>query len=589
MDYSILKNYLGFIYGRDREKEVSALIIGELEKASQGIKEPSGNGKDKKLPVDETDSVLITYGDQFSTSGQAPLKQLKKFITGNIGEAVSAVHILPFSPYSSDDGFSVIDYRAVNPDWGSWDDVIEIGKTYKLMADLVINHCSAKSMWFKKYLEWDSFYKDFFITVKPGTDVSMVFRPRALPLLTPFTTADGEKLVWTTFSADQVDLNYANPEVLKEMLSIFFMYIRYGVQIIRLDAIAFLWKEEGHSCLHHEKTHAVVKVFREAVKLFAPWVVIITETNVPHMENLSYFGSGHDEAHMVYQFALPPLTFDAFLREDASHLRKWAAESLSKPSSDVTFFNFLASHDGIGVLPAKGILKPDEIENMLSEVTERGGFVSYKAVKDGKIPYELNINYRSAIAGEKGGEDITSAEAIDKYIASQAIMLAMEGVPGIYIHSIIGSLNYRKGVEITGMNRTINREKLDLEKIEKELEDKNSARCIILDRYRQLLLARKSEKAFHPGGKQKVLSGDGPLFAFLRIPPGSDPGAGAVLCIFNISGKLLKSFPGWDIFDENSPGRFTDIITGKKSAALLLSGSAPMVTLHPWEFVWLKM
>ncbi|MDX9802173.1 MAG: sugar phosphorylase, partial [Spirochaetia bacterium] len=548
-------------------------------------------------------------GDQFRSKGKAPLKQLKKFIGRNIGDAVSAVHILPFSPYSSDDGFSVIDYRKVNPGWGSWDDVEEIGKTHKLMADLVINHCSAQSMWFRKYLEWDPFYRDFFITVKPGTDVSMVFRPRALPLLTPFSTTDGEKLVWTTFSADQVDLNYANPEVLKEMLSIFFMYISKGVQIIRLDAIAFLWKEVGHSCLHHEKTHAVVKVFREAARLFAPWVVIITETNVPHKENLSYFSNGHDEAHMVYQFALPPLTFDAFLREDAGHLRKWASESLAKPSKEVTFFNFLASHDGIGVLPAKGILNPDQIENMLAAVTEKGGFVSYKAVKDGKIPYELNINYRSAIAGEvlsdntdaaalSDTDKINTSKAIDKFIASQAIMLAMEGVPGIYIHSIIGSLNYRKGVEITGMNRTINREKLDLESIEKELADKCSDRSIILKKYKQLLYARKNEKAFHPRGTQKVLSGDGALFAFLRIPPaesnpekeqGAGAGDGAVLCIFNISGKILKSFPGWDIFDDNCPFNFTDIITGEKSKVLRLYRGASMVTLHPWEFVWLKM
>ncbi len=584
-----IENLLKFVYGEETFNQISSGFETLLEKEGLNLKAPS-NSISKELPVDETDAIVITYGDQFHEKPLSPLKVLKKFMDKHLSGSVSGVHILPFSPYSSDDGFSVIDYRKVDPDLGSWEDIEKIASSYRLMADLVLNHCSVRSEWFKKYLEWDEKYRDYFISVEKGTDLSSVFRPRALPLLTPFNTADGEKLVWTTFSADQVDLNYANPEVLMEMISILFFYIQRGIQIIRLDAVAFLWKETGHTCLHHEKTHAVVKIFREIVRNYAPWVVIITETNVPHKENLSYFGDGTDEAQLVYQFALPPLTLDAYIREDASHLRDWAAESLDKPSKSVSFFNFHASHDGIGVLPAKGILSDSEIENLLETVKSRGGFISYKATKEGDIPYEMNVNYFSAISGDE--PDIETAVA--KFLSSQSIILAMTGMPGIYIHSLLGSLNYREGVALTGMNRSINREKLDYSRIEKELSDPESARSMVLEGYKRMLNARKIEKAFSPGGKQIVLESSGPVLAVLRVSP---EGEEKVLCLNNISSRIVKSFPGWDFFDNHTDFKFYDIIKKKTSKSVLIadddrhsgkSGGAPMLTLQPWEVVWLK-
>ncbi len=588
-----IKNLLEFIYGSDNFSKLSEKFQLLLESESAKIMQPSGTTS-KDLPVDETDAVVITYGDQFRGTAEPPLRNLKNFLDRYLKGSVSGVHILPFSPYSSDDGFSVIDYREVDPALGTWNEIREIASSYRLMADLVLNHCSVKSEWFAKFLEWDDVYKDFFITVEPGTDLSYVFRPRALPLLTEFDTSDGKKLVWTTFSADQVDLNYSNPEVLMEMTRILFYYIQMGIQIIRLDAVAFLWKEEGHSCLHHEKTHAAVKLFREIIREYAPWVIIITETNVPHRENLSYFGSGSDEAQMVYQFALPPLTLDAFLREDASHLRDWAANSLGKPSDTVSFFNFHASHDGIGVLPAKGILNEKEMDNMLSEVVKRGGLVSYKATKEGDIPYELNINYFSAIAGN----ETDSRTATAKFLASQSVILSMTGMPGIYIHSLLGSVNFREGVSVTGMNRTINREKLDYSRVVEELSDPESQRSLVLAGYRKMLDSRRKEPSFSPEGKQIILESSGPLLAVLRISPDNSE---KILCLLNISGRIFKCFAHWDFLSGYNKERLYDIIEQRESRALIISheqggsrktekdsGCSAMITLNPWEVVWLK-
>ena len=309
---------------------------------------------------DEKTVILITYGDQVRSESDASLEVQRQFLLENrIDEVIDSVHILPFFPYSSDDGFSVIDYRKVNPDVGDWSDVDRFGRSFAMMFDFVVNHCSQQNEWFRRYLRGEAPYTNYFIDVDPGTDLSSVTRPRSLPLLTPFETSRGTKHVWTTFSSDQVDLNFACPDVLIEMLDILLGYVHHGARLIRLDAIGFLWKRVGTSSMHLAETHAVVKLMRELLDDVAPGTILITETNVPHHENVSYFGDG-DEAHAVYQFSLAPLLLDAFLSGDATSLNEWLAD-LQYPGEGMTFFNFTASHDGIGVRPLEGLVPPERV------------------------------------------------------------------------------------------------------------------------------------------------------------------------------------------------------------------------------------
>ncbi len=188
------------------------------------------------------------------------------------------------------------------------------------MFDAVINHISQHSRWFQGYLSGQEPYTDYFVEVDPAADLSDVVRPRTLPLLTPVETADGTKHVWTTFSADQIDLNYASPDLLLEVLDVLLTYVQQGAQLIRLDAIGFMWKEIGTTCIHLPQAHSLIKLMRAALDEAAPETLLVTETNVPHAENISYFGDGYDEAQMVYNFTLPPLTLHAFLTGDASAL-----------------------------------------------------------------------------------------------------------------------------------------------------------------------------------------------------------------------------------------------------------------------------
>ncbi|HMD81668.1 MAG TPA: alpha-amylase family glycosyl hydrolase, partial [Anaerolineales bacterium] len=336
---------------------------------------------------------------------------------------VKGIHILPFYPWTSDDGFSVVDYRKVDPALGDWKHISAMQSHFRLMFDGVINHISSQSEWFKAFLNDDPRYRDYFVVIEGSPDPSQVVRPRALPLLTSFSTPSGEKRVWTTFSDDQIDLNFQNPEVLLEILDILLMYVERGAAFIRLDAIAYLWKELGTSCIHLPQTHRVIQFLRAALDEVAPHVQMITETNVPHTDNISYFGDGSNEAQLVYNFALPPLTLHSFHTGDAQVLSSWA-KTLTLPSNKTTFFNFLASHDGIGLNPARGILSTADIDVLVEKTLEHGGLVSYKHNSDGsQSPYEMNISYFDALSNPHGNESL--GLQIDRFIAAQAIMLSL--------------------------------------------------------------------------------------------------------------------------------------------------------------------
>jgi len=460
---------------------------------------------------DEKDVVLITYGDSIKNNNERPLQTLKSFLDAHLQDELSVVHILPFFPYSSDDGFSVIDFRQVNPELGDWNDVKDLTLNFNLMADLVINHASSKSEWFQNFLKQDGKGKDYFIVEEPDKDLSQVTRPRSSPLLTPYETADGIKHVWTTFSADQVDLNFSNPALLVEMMDILLGYISQGARIIRLDAIAFLWKVAGTTCLHLPETHEVVKLMRDVAEFINPATVILTETNVPNKENLSYFGD-NDEAHMVYQFSLPPLLLHALHTGNSYYLTNWT-QSLPQLDGDKTFFNFTASHDGIGVRPLEGLLPDNEKNKLVESMKDFGGMVNYKSNPDGSTsPYEINITYFDALKGTSEGEDEFQVE---RFLASQTIMMSMAGVPAFYIHSLTATPNYHEGVAITKHNRTINRRKWQLEELS-EILNADTPQQKVFTTLKKLISLRKKQKAFHPNATQEIINSGSELFAFIR-------------------------------------------------------------------------
>jgi glucosylglycerate phosphorylase len=575
-----LFDHLAFLYGEEKAPVLTKRFLDLLNDFRAQHPELAEAKPSEK--VSERDAILITYGDMVQQAGEAPLKTLAYFLKKYLDDVISTVHILPFYPYSSDDGFSVIDYRRVNPEFGKWEDLKKLSENFRLMFDAVVNHISSKSAAFQGFLKGDPKYQDFFTVVDPDVDLTRVFRPRATPVLTPFETAEGVKHVWTTFSADQVDLNFANPDVLLEVANILLFYAAHGAEFIRLDAVTFVWKEIGTTCINSPHTHRIVQTMRTVLDMVAPEldmvapdVVIITETNVPHKDNIAYFGDGTNEAQMVYNFALPILTLHAFHNEDVITLSDWAA-TLDLPSNQTTFFNFLAGHDGIGMLPVKNILSLDDLNKLAARTQALGGHVSYKSNGDGsQSPYELNINYLDALNNPDSSEQSTELIA-KRFLATQAIMLALRGVPGIYFNSIFGSRNWTEGVEQTGRHRTINREKVQRAQIEAELNDPTSLRYHVFSGYKKLLKARMGNPAFHPYGAQEILSVHPSVFALLRT---SLNGETRTLCLNNVSHQTQEVTVNLADFSS-----LTDILSKKEYSVI---DNQLKIKIAPYEVIWL--
>jgi glucosylglycerate phosphorylase len=482
--------------------------------------------------LDEGEAVLISYADSLRAPGEAPLQTLRRFLRVHAPGVVRTVHLLPFYPWTSDDGFSVVDDRAVDPAVGTWEDVVALRQDVGLMFDVVLNHASVASRAFQGYLAGEAAYRDWFIDVDPETDLSAVVRPRTSPLLTPFEGAEGPLHVWSTFSADQVDRNYANPRVLLDLVDIVLGYLARGATILRLDAVTYLWKEIGTPCVHHPKTHAVMRLLRTVVDACYPQAVLLTETNVPHHENISYFGSGHDEVSMVYNFALPPLLLHTFGTGDARELSRWASE-LRTPSHETTFLNFLASHDGIGVRPVEALLREEQVAAMVARVQAHGGLVSYRSAGRAQLPYELNISLFDALSDPAANEP--AARSVDRFVAAHAIMFALAGVPALYLHSLLGSRSDHANVAALGYPRAINRSKLDAAALAAELAQPDGRRAQVLARLSSLLRVRRRERAFHPQASQRVLDLGPGAFALVREDP-----EGAVVCVHDIGGEGLS-------------------------------------------------
>jgi sucrose phosphorylase len=507
------------------------MCLARLNALADGI--PAAVAADRR-PLSERDSILITYGDQIGAAGQAPLRALALAAQRWWSGLVSAVHILPFYPSTSDDGFSVADYMAVDPALGSWEDVRALGANFELMFDAVFNHMSAQSEWFRRFLAGDPAFEDFFVTVTGAEDLSLVIRPRALPLITEFVSAGGIRKVWTTFSADQVDLNARNPAVLLRLVEVVLWYVAQGARWIRLDAIAYLWKESGTTCIHRPETHRIIQLFRSVLEECAPGTRLITETNVAHAENVSYFGDGTNEAQLVYNFALPPLVWHTIRAGDATALAAWA-RTLVLPSEEVTFFNFLASHDGIGLNPARGLLSEGDIDALIERATAHGGFVSYKSNPDGtRSPYELNINFFDALSDPRGGEPMETQVA--RFLCAHSILLSFQGVPGIYVHSLLGSRGDRRAAETSGIPRRINRAKLGLIELEGELSQPDSLRARVYGGMRRMLEARRRHQAFRPASAQVVFA---PRPEVLVIRRGT-PEQHVVWCVHNVSARKVE-------------------------------------------------
>lgn len=522
---------------------------------------------------DQRDAFVIVYGDTFVEQGRHPLHVLRQFLDEHVQDSINSVHVLPFYPYSSDDGFAVIDNKTVNPALGDWTDIQDLARDYRVMADVVINHCSAENQWFRNFVDGVDPGRDYFFTASPEDDLSLVVRPRTSELLKKVTTREGDKYVWCTFGHDQVDYDFSNPRVLLEFVRIIRHYLDNGITSFRLDAVAFIWKEIGTNCLNLPQTHEIVRLLRALIEHAEPDAIIITETNIPKRENLTYFGNAN-EAHAIYNFSLPPLLVYTLLAGDCGYLKSWLM-TMPPAQLGTFYFNFIASHDGIGLRPAEGLLADNEIEALLNTMLRYGGEISWRALSGiEKRPYEINISLFDALKGTLKGEDRFQ---FDRFLCAHAIMLALEGIPAFYVQSLLATGNNRDRYARTGHKRHLNRYQWPYAELNRLLADPASTHARVLKELKRLMAIRARQPAFHPNATQFTLHLGNRIFAFWRQSMQREQ---SIFCLNNISNRTQRlDLAEVNLIDTENWG---DLITGT-----LLDSHLDTIELKPYQSVWL--
>ncbi len=566
-----LRSHIEKIYGKKESKQIVKGILSVFEGLQPAIQEEQIGHSTKGW--NESDVYIITYGNSILSDSEKPLRVLYQFLMKYMKGVVSTVHILPFFPFSSDAGFAVIDYKQVNKELGDWQDIKNIAQQFDLMADLVINHISSESKWFQQFINNEKPGCDYFIEVNESDDISQVVRPRTSNLLQTVDTHQGEKHVWCTFSADQVDLDFSNPNVLLEFINILRFYLEQGIRTIRLDAIAFLWKQLGTTCINLPQTHEIVKVFRLIIERYFPRALFITETNIPNIENLKYFGNSN-EAHIIYNFSLPPLLLHAMWEGHSEYLVKW---SMSMPPSPLncTYLNFTASHDGIGLRPVEGILSDADIDSLVAGMQKFGGEVTTRTITDaGERAYEINITWMDAMKGTSVGDDDYQVE---RFLCSQIIMLGLEGIPAFYIHSLFAGENDYDKFAKTQRKRSINRGQWDLEEVDSILSDYTSNSCKVFHELRRLIMMRSKQAAFHPNATQYTLHLGESIFGFWRQSINRDQSIFAIHNVTNTEQELSLSNINLICTDT-----WVDLIAWDT-----LNVSGDTITLKPYQCLWI--
>jgi len=565
---STLAAQIAFVYP---EHDVGTLVERMLE--IMGISDECAAPRPHDNKWSQEDIIAITYANSVEQQGAKSLNSLHGFFDEHFRELVNILHILPFYPYSSDDGFSVINYKQVNESHGDWDDIEAIARDFQLMADLVINHCSSRSRWFEDFKQGILPEGEYFVSVDPQADLSAVVRPRTHPLLREVETPDGPKHVWCTFSPDQIDLNFANPAVLLEMIDVVAFYLDRGIKAFRLDAVAFLWKEIGTNCLNLPQTHEIVRLLRTLIEHRDPNALVITETNIPNRENLAYFGNAN-EAHIVYNFALPPLLLHGLVTGNNQYLNNWLM-SMPPAQDGTTYLNFVASHDGIGLRPIEGILDEQELEQVVETMQGFGGKISWRRLSETEVrPYEINISLIDALKGTIAGIDEWQ---IPRFMAAHIIMMGLDGIPAFYIHSLLATENDNSRVERTANNRAINRHIWNRRELDEQLAEPSSVHARVLALMKQAIGIRKQQAAFHPNATQYTLHlGEG-IFAFWRQSRRREQ---SIFCIHNITPKPLEfSLTSVNLIDTQ---RWLDLFTEE-----FFDDWAAPVTLAPYQCLWL--
>ena len=564
------------IYPEHSEQEINSVWLQLLQILDPFCVKQENDQLEIDSIWDSSSVVLITYPDSIYRKDESTLKTLTEFVKNRLGGLSSVIHVLPFLPSTSDGGFAVSNHEKIDDTFGNWNDLKDLSSKHKIMADLVLNHVSSSHPWVHQFIKSEDPGPSYIVSPSETNVWENVIRPRNTSLFTNINTKQGFKSVWTTFGPDQIDVDWRNPHIFLEFLKLLVRYITNGADWIRLDAIAFIWKEPYTTCLHLDPVHSIVKLLNKCLKIIKPSAVLITETNVPEKENLSYLIEGN-EANLAYNFTLPPLLLEAIYTGKTDLLKSWLATWKELPRH-TSLLNFTSSHDGIGLRALEGIMDDQRIHNLLVESEKRGGLVSHRRLSNGDDqPYELNISWWSAMSNE--GSDNTLFQ-FERFLLSQLFTLSIKGVPAFYLPSVLASPNDIDSFRKTGQRRDLNREKFEANQLLDVLKNFDSPASKNISYLTHIVKVRSRLKAFHPEASMKCISTN--IANCIILQRGLDEDSVYVIC--NMSSKFLSisQLNQINSLELTPEKRLLDNITGSYF-------NTDTFKLNPYQVVWLTL
>lgn len=396
--------------------------------------------KNKKFKLNSQDIIFLTYPNSIEN-----LNKLYEFTKENkFEELFSTIHILPFLESDADGGFAVVDYKKVDLKYGTWREIKKFSKRYKLISDLILNHTSNNNKWFLDFLDSRN---NFYFKFDKNFDYSKVFRPRSTSLFTNYLGT----FVWTTFSDKQVDLNLNEVKVFFNFLEIISFYFKKGINILRLDAIPYLFKKSGTSCVNLDENYDLVELFIKSLKHINSEVKFISEVNFGDEVNLNYLEKTSTD--LIYEFTFPMLLIYCIYNKDFKYFLKWAQDF--DFNKDVIFF--LSNHDGISFRGIKNFLNENDFNDFFNSLLRNNFLINYKTIDGKDEPYELNSTYFSLL------KEILNKDPSKEHLFCFNLLLFIKGVPLIYYLDIIKAQNDYHLFSITNHKRDLSRPKFKYE------------------------------------------------------------------------------------------------------------------------------
>ena len=429
---------------------------------------------------------LITYIDRL---GCKSIKELNSLFKNELNGFFGGLHILPFYfPIDGEDaGFDPIDHNLIDPRLGDWDDLHELSKEVDIMADLIVNHVSAKSVQFQDYLQKgkESKYASLFLTydtVFPNgateADLLSIYRPRPSLPFTMVKLNDGtSKLIWTTFTSNQIDIDVNSEVGINYLEGILDTFQKGGVKMIRLDAAGYAIKEKGTSCFMIDETYEFINKLRTKAK--AKGIEVLVEIH-------SYYKTQIEIAKRVdyvYDFALPVLVLDTLFNKNASSLKKWLKVS---PRNAITV---LDTHDGIGIVDVgaegdnPGLIEGAILSKIVDQMHINSKGNSLKATGGAASNldlYQVNCTYFDALGGDEKA-----------YLMARAIQFFVPGIPQVYYVGLFAGENDMELLERTNVGRDINRHYFTKNEIDDHLKRP------LINELKELMILRNNHEAFN--------------------------------------------------------------------------------------------